>query len=192
MLTERRQQQAIVDLIHGLKPELQHHELSKPYRVLWQEVKQALHLGLDAHDIFQEMYRFKQSEAGEKLADIVEAILVLEPGYKQKHRSLQEIGPDLPQTTWFWPEWIPRGLLTLLAAWPGVGKTYVALDLAHRVISNSPAPDDASLEVRTGTVIYVDAEDFLPDIYERASVWQMDTSKFYPFRRPRPPDRSML
>lgn len=184
VLTERRQQQAIVDLIFGFEPELPYQTLSKPYRVIWQEVQRFLQNGLDSHDIFQEMYRFKLSELGEPLADLIDAILVLEPGFRQNYLSLQEIGPDLPQTTWFWPDWIPRGLLTLLAAWPGVGKTYLALDLAHRVISDLPAPDESPFAIRTGRVIYVDAEDFLPDIYERAVVWGMDLDKFYPIRRP--------
>jgi hypothetical protein len=97
---------------------------------------------------------------------------------------LAEIGPELPQTTWFWQAWIPRGLLTLLAAWPGVGKTYLALDLAQRVIASLPTPDESTFVLKTGRVIYVDAEDFLPDIYERALVWGMDLDKFYPIRRP--------
>jgi hypothetical protein len=75
-------------------------------------------------------------------------------------------------------------LLTLLAAWPGVGKTYFALDLARRVIANLPAPDNSSFELSTSRAIYVDAEDFLPDIYERALVWGMELDKFYPIRRP--------
>jgi len=184
MLTERRQQQAIVDLIHGLEPELDYDELTKPYRKLWQEVQDCLEHGYDPHDIHQELYRFKLSEAGEKLANIVDAILVAEPGSRPTYASLAEIGPDLPQTTWFWQAWIPRGLLTLLAAWPGVGKTYLALDLARRVITNLPTPDESSFVLKTGRVIYVDAEDFLPDIYERALVWGMDLDKFYPIRRP--------
>jgi hypothetical protein len=56
--------------------------------------------------------------------------------------------------------------------------------MAHRVVSNLPAPDDSPFEIRTGHIVYVDAEDFLPDIYERATVWGTDLSKFYPIRRP--------
>ena len=184
MLTERDQRQAIVDLIHGLKPELDYGDLSKLYRKLWEEVQDCLAHGYDRHDIHQELVRFKLSETGEKLADTIDAILIGEPGYRPSYPTLAEIGPQLPQTTWFWQAWIPRGLLTLLAAWPGVGKTYLALDLARRVITPLPAPDESPFALRTGHVIYVDAEDFLPDIYERALVWGMDLDKFYPIRRP--------
>jgi len=184
MLTERRQQQAIVDLLHGLTPELDYAALSKPYRRLWQEIRDCLDHNYNRHDIQQELYRLKLSESDEKLTGIIDAVLVAEPGYRAKYVTLQEIGPDLPQTTWFWPAWIPRGLLTLLAAWPGVGKTYLALDLARRVISQLPTPDEAEFDLRSGQVVYVDAEDFLPDIYERATVWGMDLGKFYPIRRP--------
>lgn len=184
MLIERRQQQAIVDLIHGLKPELDHSQLSKSYRTIWQEVKDCLDHSYDPHEIHQELYRLKLSEGGEKLADIIDAILVSEPGYRQTYRSLQEIGAELPQTSWFWQAWILRGLLTLLAAWPGVGKTYLALDLARRVVANLPAPDGSTFELETGRVVYMDAEDFLPDIYERAMAWGMNLDQFYPIRRP--------
>ncbi len=184
MLTERRQRQAIADLIHGLEPELNYAQLTKTYRKLWQEVLDCLDHGQDPHDVYQELYRLKLSEASEELADIIDAILVAEPGYRPKYPSLAEIGPELPQTTWFWQAWIPRGLLTLLAAWPGVGKTYLALDLAQRVIAGLPAPDESVFQLKTGRVIYVDAEDFLPDIYERAMVWAMDLDRFYAIRRP--------
>src|SRR5262245_17580814 len=149
MLTKYRQQQAIVDLIHGLEPEINQAQLSKPYHTIWQEVKDYLDQGYDPYEIHQELYRFKLSDNGGQLADIIDAILISEAGYRQTYPSLQEIGAELPPTRWFWQAWIPRGLLTLLAAWPGVGKTYLALDLAHRVMANLPAPDGAPFELET-------------------------------------------
>ncbi len=177
MLTPWRQQQAIADLVHGLTPALNPQSLQEPYDFLW-----GLVVDRPAQEAYQQLIRAKMSEPD--LAGIIDDILSLEPGYKLRHRSLAEIGPLLPQTTWFWPEWIPRGSLTLLAAWPGIGKTYLALDLAYRVIANAPAPDETEFVLKTSRVIYVDAEDFLPDIFERAAVWGMDMDKFYPIRRP--------
>ena len=78
MLTERRQQQAIVDLIHGLAPELDYAKLAKPYRRLWQEIQDCLDHGYNRHDIQQELYRLKLSESGEKLAEVIDAVLVAE------------------------------------------------------------------------------------------------------------------
>ena len=177
MLTDRRQQQLIAEIIHGRIPTVELGLLQDPYDYLWDLV-----VDRDPQQAYQELLRLKLSEP--ELAEVIEAILALAPGAAPNHRSLAEIGPDLPQTTWFWPNWIPRGLLTLLAAWPGVGKTYLALDLARRLIEALPAPDEALFQRRSGTVVYVDAEDFLPDIYERATVWGMPLEKFYPIQRP--------
>ena len=177
MLTERRQQQVIADLVHGLTPTINPENLQDPYDYLWEIV-----INRPPHEAYQELLRTKLSEAD--LTGVIDDILTLEPGYQPKHQSLAEIGPSLPQTTWFWPNWIPRGVLTLLAAWPGVGKTYLALDLAQRVIADRLAPDESPFQLRTGNVIYVDAEDFLSDIYERATVWGMDLNKFFPIQRP--------
>lgn len=177
MLTERRQQQLIAELIHGRLPLVEMGLLQDPYDYLWELV-----IALEPQQAYQELLRLKLNEP--ELAEVIEAILAMAPGAMPSHRSLAEIGPNLPQTTWFWPNWIPRGLLTLLAAWPGVGKTYLALDLARRLIESLPAPDEALFQRRSGTVVYVDAEDFLPDIYERATVWQMPLDRFYPIQRP--------
>jgi hypothetical protein len=58
---------------------------------------------------------------------------------------------------WLWPGWIPRGMITLLGAYQGTGKSYFVLDIARTVIHGGPWPDGAPAE-KLGTVIYVDAE----------------------------------
>ena len=110
--------------------------------------------------------------------------MATDPATKYYYQSLADLAADLPETSWLWPNWIPQGMLTVMAAWPGVGKTYVALDLAKRIIHNEPAPDDQPLNINSGNVIYVDAEDFLAAISSRASAWGMKTKQLYPFRRP--------
>jgi len=78
----------------------------------------------------------------------------------------------LPEIEWVWPGWIPRGMLTLLGAMPSAGKSYVALDLARRVIEGSVFPDGERV-ARPGPVIYVDAEG-VPQIHnQRWRAWGM-------------------
>ena len=57
--------------------------------------------------------------------------------------SLHEISEHFAEVDWLWPCWIPRGMVTLLGAAPGAGKSLVALDLARRVIHGEPFPDGA-------------------------------------------------
>jgi hypothetical protein len=42
---------------------------------------------------------------------------------------------------WAWTNWIPIGVLTILASEPGIGKTRFCLDLARRVFGGLPWPD---------------------------------------------------
>jgi len=88
---------------------------------------------------------------------------------------------ELPEIEWLWPGWVPRGMLTLFGAMPSAGKSYVALDLARRVIQGSSFPDGAPVG-EPGSVIYVDAEN-APQIHNRrALAWGMDRSRLYLMR----------
>jgi hypothetical protein len=89
---------------------------------------------------------------------------------------LAELAP--PEIEWVWEGWIPRGMLTLLGAMPSAGKSYVALDLARRVIEGSAFPDGTPVP-EPGPVIFVDAEN-VPQIHNRrATAWGMDRSQLY-------------
>jgi hypothetical protein len=55
--------------------------------------------------------------------------------------SLDRIEPgDIP---WLWPRRIPLGSVTLLVGDPGVGKSLLALDIAARISTGAPWPDEA-------------------------------------------------
>jgi len=91
---------------------------------------------------------------------------------------------DFPPIEWLWKGWLPNGLLTLLAAPPGVGKSVVALELGRRLIEGLPAPDGTSFETRSDTVLYVDAEDMPRSTKQRGEAWGMDLSRLYPMLPP--------
>lgn len=94
-------------------------------------------------------------------------------------RSLAEIAPDLRPVTWLWPNWLPIGMLTLLAARPGLGKSMLALDLAGRIIAGEPWPDGAPQAAPGAPCIYVDGEN-IPEVHnERAAAWNLDRDQLY-------------
>jgi len=64
---------------------------------------------------------------------------------------------------WLWPGRIPLGKLTLLAGDPGLGKSFVTLDLASRVSTGDAWPDMPLLKQTPGDVILLNAEDDLAD-----------------------------
>lgn len=52
---------------------------------------------------------------------------------------------------WVWDGWIQKGVLTLLAAEPGVGKTRLCLDLCRRIYLNLPWPDGQAMNLPPGS-----------------------------------------
>ena len=73
--------------------------------------------------------------------------------------SLAEIAETLPPVRWLWHGWIPQGMVSLLGAFQGTGKSYFVLDLARTIIEGGPWPDGQPVE-QIGNVIYVEAEGF--------------------------------
>jgi predicted ATP-dependent serine protease len=90
--------------------------------------------------------------------------------------SLAEL--EVPAIEWVWEGWIPKGMLTVFGAMPSAGKSYVALDIAGRVMTGTSFPDGSAVG-QQGPVIYVDAEN-VPQMHsQRAQGWGMDGSQLY-------------
>lgn len=92
--------------------------------------------------------------------------------------TLAEIAESLPPVSWLWPGWVPRGMLSLLGAYQGTGKSYFVLDLARAVIHGGVWPDGSAVESR-GPVIYVEAEAIPQVTNERAVKLGIDRSQLY-------------
>ena len=92
--------------------------------------------------------------------------------------TLAELAETLPPVRWLWPGWIPRGMITLLGAYQGTGKSYFVLDIARTVIHGGPWPDGAPAE-KLGTVIYVDAEAIPQVNNERAVKLDLNRNRLY-------------
>jgi putative DNA primase/helicase len=74
---------------------------------------------------------------------------------------LSDVQPE--QVRWLWPGRIAMGKLTLLCGDPGLGKSFVTLDLAARVSSGTCWPDLPLLTNAPGGVVLLSAEDDLAD-----------------------------
>jgi hypothetical protein len=183
MLTSRLQIQMIADLLAGLEEsDLRPRDFAEPLRAAYQAV-------LQAPPGTKQQALIRALEGHPDRDSVIGAIIAAVPGTRLDFPALSEIADTLPPITWLWPDWIPVGLITLLGSVPGAGKSYLALDLARRVISGEPFPD-GSLVPRSGaSVVYVDAELVPQIISERAQLWHMDISRFYLMS---PQDRSFV
>lgn len=168
MLTDRMMAHAIASRLNGIETDLPVEKFREPWR--------------EAYEVLDEMEGTRQNRIqalfpildrerlGEMLA-LAETPL--------DFPSLAEIAHNYPRPEWLWPQWIPRGSITLLGGVQGAGKGYLALDLAHRIISGQDFPDGSPVPRPGGPILYVDAENF-PDLTnERAEVWGMDRSRLF-------------
>ncbi len=90
-------------------------------------------------------------------------------------RSLAEIDPQ--PVFWTWPNRIPRGKLSLIVGDPGLGKSFLCVDLAARISRGAEWPD-LQEKASPGSVLLLTAEDGLADtVRPRADAAGADVSK---------------
>lgn len=173
MLTTRMQVQAIANQLADLPVDIQPRYFQQPWASIWHAIDKA-----ESGTEQQVLYEVTSAMPDQK--EILQTILGTRPGYVPTIPSLEDIGKGLPPIDWLWKGYIPRGLLTLLLASQGSGKSFVSLDFSHRIIHNLGFPDGTPISRPGANVIYVEAENIPQVTYERAKAYGMDQSKLYP------------
>ena len=84
--------------------------------------------------------------------------------------ALAEVIGD-PQ--WLWPGWLPKGLLTVLAGDPGMGKSALALWIAANLGCGGKWPDGSIMAEATKT-LWADGEGMQGENLKRLRVWGYD------------------
>jgi putative DNA primase/helicase len=79
---------------------------------------------------------------------------------KLNYRCVADVEPV--EMKWLWPGKVPSGKLTLFAGDPGLGKSFVTIDMASRVSRGKVWPDGSENQP-TGSVIFVACEDDVAD-----------------------------
>lgn len=172
MLTESMQIQAIADRLAGMPVEADARDFDMPWKLCWQTLETA--------QAGQEAQALQEATTGlVNQQKILESILAVRPGYRPVIPSLKDIAATLDPIEWVWDGWIPRGLITVLAASQGSGKSFVATDLAWRVIHDKGFPDGSPVKRPGANVIYVDAEMVPQILNERAGHYGLDRSKLF-------------
>ncbi len=72
-----------------------------------------------------------------------------------------DVQPETLQ--WFWPGRIPLGKLTVIMGDPGLGKSFLTMDLAARTSRGEPWPDSPNVQNPAGAVVILNAEDDTAD-----------------------------
>lgn len=172
MLTTRMQVQYIADRLAGLPVEVDARLFSQPWQACWNAI-----ISSTAGNEQAALYKVTATLSDQK--EILQAILATRPGFVPLIPSLKDIASNLPPIDWVWKGWIPRGLITVLGASQGSGKSFVSMDLAYRIIHNIGFPDGSSIARPGANVIYVDAEAVPQILRERADHYGMDQNKIF-------------
>ena len=173
MLTTRMQVQYIADRLAGFPVEANVRFFAQPWQACWNAIASAS-VGCEQ----DALYTITSGLPNQK--EVLQAILGTRPGFVPNIKSLDDIGPDLPPIEWVWKDHIPRGLLTILGASQGSGKSFVGLDFAYRIIHNIGFPDGTPVVRPGANIIYVDAEAVPQIMRERANHYKMDQKKLFP------------
>lgn len=172
MLTRRMQIQAIADRLAGLPVESHIKDFEMPWQLCWQAITQA-QPGTEHESLNQCILGLQNPK------EIQEKIMAIRPGYRPQIISLDELAMELRPIEWVWNGWIPRGMLTALGASQGSGKSFVATDLAWRIIHNQGYPDGSPVKRLGANVIYVDGEAVPQILNDRTRNYQLDRSKLF-------------
>jgi putative DNA primase/helicase len=187
-LSRPRQIQLIVNFFAGVPADRQYHaaDFDRDLAVAWQELSaweqpatddKAAILEIRA-EVAQKVISTVRN--GRQVWDEISAALDAQPTH---YLSLLELSETLQPITWMWENWLPIGMLSMLAARPGTGKSLIALDLCRRVMTGEAWPDDSTQTRPGASCIYVDAENVPAILNKRAADWEqwgMDRRRIYP------------
>lgn len=92
--------------------------------------------------------------------------------------------------SWCWRGWLPAGLLSMMVAEQGAGKSAVALRLAGVFAAGLPWPDDTPAPEPAGCVLWLETESFLVGHFSRADKMGIPSERIRtpfidPLRQPR-------
>jgi hypothetical protein len=153
-------------------------DMDEPWDTLFQNVERLDDLGLAGRTLWKILDEEGIGTPHER-NEIINQVIAALPSAHHPYRSLLDVAARLPPVRWLWPSWLPRGMLSLLGAAPGAGKSLVALDLARRLTGGGAFPDGAPVPGQERPVLYVDAES-VPQIQnQRAQAWGMDRSRLF-------------
>jgi hypothetical protein len=166
------QVQYVADRLAGIQVDAESRFFVQPWQACWNAIVTAPQ-GKEQEALFQATASLPNQK------EIMQTILGTLPGFSPDIQSLNELGPSLPRIEWVWKGYIPRSLLTILGASQGSGKSFVGLDLSHRIIHNLGFPDGSPVMHPGANIIYVDAESVPQIMRERANYYQTDQSKLF-------------
>jgi hypothetical protein len=125
------------------------------------------------------------SQKGLDILDSLRDILKPDARSPDSFQSWADLEAIVGPITWQWERWLANGLLALLVAASGMGKTALALRLGGCYLAGLPWPDGTPFTGETGCIVWCESESFQAANLERAKAWGLPVEKiFTPLENP--------
>lgn len=190
MLTERMQRQAIHALVQGhagisVRPE----RFGEPWRSVYMTTEHYMTKGWSAQEALayaatvglraQHGDKMPQSAEYDRLyQELLGAIERSGEAGHYRPKSAKEVAARHPAVAWLWEGWMPRSMLSLVVAKPGVGKTHWMLDLVRSLQQGRAWPDGQPGPAPSSTV-WIEGEGISPEVVERGEALGIDMDRMY-------------
>lgn len=96
-----------------------------------------------------------------------------------EYATLDDLDKIMGDVEWLWEKWIPKGMVTMLAGDPGMGKSAVAQHFAKIVSRGECFPLEVEPFGKPGNVIWIDTEASQQILKVRATSMGLNKSKIY-------------
>jgi len=139
-----------------------------------------VHLPENAKDLREWFGKHKGDRA--KLNTLIKTAALHEPT-ELRYQSpvlvnLADVEPE--ELEWLWPNRIPLGKVSIIAGDPGLGKSFITLDMASRISRGVPWIDAPDVPAPSGGIVILNAEDDLADtIRPRLDACEADVSQIF-------------
>lgn len=190
MLTERMQRQAVNALVHGqaganVRPE----RFGEPWRSVYMTIEHYMAKGWLAQEALAYAATVGiRSVHGDKVPqgaeydrlyqELLGAIERSGEASQYQPKSAKEVAARHPAVAWLWEGWMPRSMLSLIVAKPGVGKTHWVLDLVRALQHGRAWPDGLPGPAPSNTV-WIEGEGISPEVVERGEALGIDMERMY-------------
>ena len=190
MLTERMQRQAVYGLVQGqagadVRPE----RFGEPWRSVYMTIEHYMAKGWNAQEALayaatvglraQHGDKMPQGAEYDRLyQELLSAIERSGEASQYRPKSAKEVAARHPAVAWLWEGWMPRSMLSLIVAKPGVGKTHWVLDLVRALQHGRVWPDGQPGPAPSSTV-WVEGEGISPEVVERGEALGIDMERMY-------------
>jgi hypothetical protein len=121
------------------------------------------------------------SDRDPRIASVMREIMeekLSEPG-ELNLATWADLDKVLGPIEWEWQDWLPKGMLAILASESGIGKSALLLRLADCYLRGSDWPDGTVFTGETGAVLWCEAEAAQAINLARAKAWGLPLDNLY-------------